>query len=200
MSGSQNDGDDKPIAEFIEGLLADVGAVTGSSDKARQHILAGIMGDIKSGAERAIQWCHDDLNEKRQALHLSSERYLAAGEKIIEGMQRDLEAKKAKIYQLDLSVGRTPKHDGKVGNPRKGFLSSKDYLRAAKVLAVDDAHYAAHGIHMKSQAACIRTCQKNGETHFGKGVAANTLQRSVTTGLRKHFPLASSSRGWSKKS
>jgi hypothetical protein len=198
MSDGQND-DDKPVAEFIEGLFAEVGSVSGSSAKAKQHIWAGVMGDIKSEAERAIQWCHDDLNEKRQALHLSSERYLAAGEKIIEEIQRDLEAKKAKIYELDLSVGRTPKHNGKVGNPRKGFLSSKDYLRASKVLEIDDAHYAAHGVRIKSQAKCIRVCQKNGEPYFGKGVAANTLQRSVATGLRKYFPDAAKARGWSKK-
>ena len=167
----------EPALKFIDGLLAEYGSVAGNSAKAKQVLLAGVRADIKSEALRQVELLKDDIDAQRLVLQSYTDRMIAVGELILDEKDR-----------LTLSEGRTPARRGKAGAARKGGRDTMDYRRAAAVLSCNHAHYAKHGSNIISQAEAIRTCQNSGEPLFLGGHGEASLRRSVSQGLRKHFP------------
>jgi len=167
----------EPALKFIDGLLAEYGSVAGNSAKAKQVLLAGVRADIKSEALRQVELLRDAIDAQRLVLQSYTDRMIAVGELILD--EKD---------KLTLSQGRTPARRGKAGAQLKGGRDTMDYRRAAAVLSCNHAHYAKHGSNIISQAEAIRTCQSNGEPLFLGGHGEASLRRSVSKGLRKHFP------------
>ena len=167
----------EPALKFIGGLLAEYGSVAGNSNRAKQVLLAGVSADIKSEALRQVELLKDDIEAQRLVLQSYTDRMIAVGELILD--EKD---------KLTLSQGRTPARRGRAGAQLKGGMDTMDYRRAAAVLSRNHAHYAKHGSNIISQAEAIRTCQSNGEPLFLGGHGEASLRRSVSQGLRKHFP------------
>ena len=153
-----------------------------------------IEGQIAK-ARHTLQLCRDDLRAKRQSLQLCHDRFGILMLKLMQSLGRDMEGLHYKLDELNLAEGLTPARRGKVGQPRKGFQHSKDYLRAAMMLSIDDGRHERTGKHISSKAEAIRVCQQveriliaegamDSEALFDKDAA--TLQRSIRDGL-KHF-------------
>ena len=167
----------EPALKFIDGLLAEYGSVAGNSNRAKQVLLDGVRADIKSEAMRQVELLKDDIDAQRLVLQSYTDRMIAVGELILD--EKD---------KLTLSQGRTPARRGRAGAQRKGGRDTLDYRRAAAVLSCNHAHYAKHGSNIISQAEAIRICQDSGEPLFLGGHDGASLRRSVSKGLRKHFP------------
>ncbi|MDB4435512.1 hypothetical protein N9160_00870 [bacterium] len=167
----------EPALKFVDGLLAEYGSVAGNSNRAKQVLLDGVRSDIKSEALHQVELLKDDIDAQRLVLQSYTERMIAVGELILDKKDR-----------LTLSEGRTPARRGKAGAARKGGRDTMDYRRAAAVLSCNHAHYAKHGSNIISQAEAIRICQDNREPVFLGGHGEASLRRSVSQGLRKHFP------------
>ena len=163
-------------------------------DESQEPALDFIDGQIAK-ARHTLQLCRDDLRAKRQSLQLCHDRFGLLMLKLKQGLERDMEGLHYKLDELNLAEGLTPARRGKVGQPRKGFQHSKDYLRAAMMLSIDDGYHERTGRHISSKAEAIRVCQQveriltaegamDSEVLFDKDAA--TLQRSIRDGL-KHF-------------
>ena len=136
-----------------------------------------MKADIKSEAQLQVQLLRDAIDAQRLVLQSYIDRMIAAGDLILD-----------KKDKLTLSQGRTPARRGKAGAQRKGGRDTLDYRRAAAVLSCNHAHYAKRGVNIISQAEAIRICQDSGEPLFLGGHDGASLRRSVSKGLRKHFP------------